>query len=344
MSQNNRGFAGFTCRYTPLPLMYAAGFVPYRVLPISEAPDTAGTILHDNMCPHVKVVLDRALAGDLPPLEGMVFVNSCDAMRRLADAWRRARPDDSTLLLDLPLGDEPGGVQFFAAELQRLRDELDQWSGAPVGDAAIEEAWQLYDRLAAALGRLNGSRSRHQELINRAVTSPPEALLTELEELAVDDSAAGETNGVPLLLFGNVLPDPAAFELFAACGARLAHNDLCTGTRQLPRYTAGDEPVLARLAQQMLSTQPCSRTLDPGSPGQLATLVLEQARACGARGVIAHTLKFCDPYLVRLPAVRETLRNAGIPLLVLEGDCTMRSLGQHRTRIEAFVEMLEGGA
>jgi benzoyl-CoA reductase/2-hydroxyglutaryl-CoA dehydratase subunit BcrC/BadD/HgdB len=38
--------------------------------------------------------------------------------------------------------------------------------------------------------------------------------------------------------------------------------------------------------------------------------------------------------------VREALREAGLPLLVLEGDCSLRSLGQQRTRIEAFVEML----
>jgi benzoyl-CoA reductase/2-hydroxyglutaryl-CoA dehydratase subunit BcrC/BadD/HgdB len=67
------------------------------------------------------------------------------------------------------------------------------------------------------------------------------------------------------------------------------------------------------------------------------------AKASGARGVIAHVVKFCDPYLVRMPAFREALREAGLPILVLEGDCTLRSLGQHRTRIEAFVEMLGGG-
>ena len=68
---------------------------------------------------------------------------------------------------------------------------------------------------------------------------------------------------------------------------------------------------------------------------------MEGARASGARGVVAHVAKFCDPYLGRLPAIREALREAGLPLLVLEGDCTRRSLGQARTRIEAFCEMLE---
>jgi benzoyl-CoA reductase/2-hydroxyglutaryl-CoA dehydratase subunit BcrC/BadD/HgdB len=58
--------------------------------------------------------------------------------------------------------------------------------------------------------------------------------------------------------------------------------------------------------------------------------------------VIIHLVKFCDPYLARLPAIRQALREADLPVLVLEGDCSLRSFGQHRTRIEAFVEMVEG--
>jgi len=34
------------------------------------------------------------------------------------------------------------------------------------------------------------------------------------------------------------------------------------------------------------------------------------------------------------------MKRAGFPLLLLEGDCTLRSIEQQRTRIEAFVEML----
>ena len=70
--------------------------------------------------------------------------------------------------------------------------------------------------------------------------------------------------------------------------------------------------------------------------------MLDEAQRCGAKGVIAHVIKFCDPYLTRLPAVQAALKEKGLPMLVLEGDCTLRSLGQHRTRIEAFAEMLGG--
>lgn len=91
---------GFTCAYTPVPLIEAAGFSPFRIFPETKAIDQSGHLLHDNMCPHVKKVLDRALDNDLPDLEGMVFINSCDSMRRLSDAWKKARPDDKTILLD----------------------------------------------------------------------------------------------------------------------------------------------------------------------------------------------------------------------------------------------------
>ena len=64
--------AGFTCAYTPLPLLHAAGLVPYRILPVGDAPDQAGALLHDNLCPHVKRLLDRAMEGDLPDLSAVV--------------------------------------------------------------------------------------------------------------------------------------------------------------------------------------------------------------------------------------------------------------------------------
>jgi benzoyl-CoA reductase/2-hydroxyglutaryl-CoA dehydratase subunit BcrC/BadD/HgdB len=41
-----------------------------------------------------------------------------------------------------------------------------------------------------------------------------------------------------------------------------------------------------------------------------------------------------------MPGVREALKREGIPFLLLEGDCTLRSIGQHKTRIEAFIEMM----
>jgi benzoyl-CoA reductase/2-hydroxyglutaryl-CoA dehydratase subunit BcrC/BadD/HgdB len=140
------------------------------------------------------------------------------------------------------------------------------------------------------------------------------------------------------------MPDPRAIDLLERCGCAIAGDSLCTGSHQLARIPMdpASEPFQS-LAAATLRRPPCGRTVTPGTPCRLASLAVEDAWRCGARGIVAHVVKFCDPMLARLPAVRGACEAAGMPLLVLEGDCTLRSLGQNRTRVEAFVEMLQGG-
>ena len=153
---------GFTCTYAPLPLIHAAGFIPFRILPLGDAPDQAGSLLHDNLCPHVKRVLDRGLAADLPELSGVVFVNSCDAMRRLADAWEFARPSDRTVLMDLPSTNDDRGVSYLATELARLTDHLAEWAGRQITAERVAESARLYRDLSRSLTRLGrASRERN---------------------------------------------------------------------------------------------------------------------------------------------------------------------------------------
>ena len=344
MTEQDPQLIGFTCAYTPLALIHAAGFVPHRILPTGDAPDEAGTLLHDNICPHVKRVLDRALAGDLPEsMRGVVLMDSCDAMRRLADAWHVARPDDLVVRVGLPVTTDAGAQAFFARELGRLLGVLERWSEREVSDRSVRRSADLYDRLARGLQKAASAcdGGNRQRLYNRSVTTPPEEALEAVEEMASQAHTPAPL-AVPVYLFGNVLPDAGAMDLFMDCGARVVGDDLCTAGRQLvPMEISRDVPPLTGIARSLLQRPPCARTITPARPGLLADHLLGEVQRLGARGVIAHVIKFCDPYLNRLPDVQRALESQSIPLLVLEGDCTLRSLGQHRTRIEAFIEMLE---
>lgn len=351
MTLGKTAYIGFTCAYTPLALIDAAGYVPYRILPTGDSPDRAGELMHDNLCPHVKRVLDRALANDLPEMEGIVLINSCDAMRRLADAWKRARPGDRVVLVDLPVTSDKVAVSYFSRELSRLAETLFRWNRRPVAEQAVAESIKRYRRLATGFeglrahlrtGTTSGGAARLQSLYNSAVTRPIDEVVGTVEDLA-NEARTQRTvcGGVPVFAFGNVLPDPEALALFESCGTRIVDEDFCTGSRVFqPMEADGSENVLSQLAFGLLSRSRCARTIQPMRPGMLAQEVLVRATACGARGVIACTAKFCDPYIARMPGVREVLRKASLPLLQIEGDCTMRSLGQQRTRIEAFGEML----
>ena len=346
----SKGAIGFTCAYTPLPLIHAAGFSPYRILPDTDCPDQAGRLLHDNLCPHVKCVLDRAMSGMIPDPKGMVFMNSCDSMRRLYDAWKTVKADMNVVLIDLPSVATNASIGFFRDELERLSRTIEQWGGAAIDDDSLAGSIGLYNRVSALFtalrekarrSELRGESAALQEAYNRASISSPEESIAFLEAFLKEGAGIKQGEpGVPIYLFGNMLPEPEAFTLFESCGAHIVSDDLCTGSRLFAAMETGGGDILLNLARGILRRPSCARTFSAERPGSLGDDVAVEAINSGARGVIGYTVKFCDPYIARLPGVRDALKREGIPLLLLEGDCTLRSIGQHRTRIEAFIEMM----
>ncbi|EKD41449.1 MAG: hypothetical protein ACD_73C00718G0002 [uncultured bacterium] len=345
---------GFTCAYTPLPLIDAAGFVPYRILPMTNAPDLAGQLMHDNMCPHVKKIIDRALGADIPSLEGVIFMNSCDAMRRACDAWGKIKPEQQVMSVDLPPISNERSHQFFAEQLQQLARDLSGLSGQVITADKLQTSCAKYEKLFEMMqkirvlvsqGQFAGGSPALQELYNTLVTESLDITLPLVENLLMRAQATPQSTAdkkIPLFIFGNVIPDPEVFALFESCGARLVADDLCTGSRVFNKlnFNPSANNLFLELATSLLNRTPCARTIDPHNPDRLAQNILAEAKKWEVKGVIGYTVKFCDPYLAKLPRIREVLRDEGMPHLLLEGDCTTRSLGQQRTRIEAFIEML----
>jgi benzoyl-CoA reductase/2-hydroxyglutaryl-CoA dehydratase subunit BcrC/BadD/HgdB len=344
---------GFTCAYTPVPLIEAAGFSPFRIFPESKAPDQAGHLLHDNLCPHVKKVLDRALAGDLPDLEGMVFINSCDSMRRLADAWNEARPDDRIILLDLPSGINSLSLDFLSKEYERLAKTFFKWNNETFSPERIldkiKDKIATWNLLAASVKKIEekmsreyfpGIASRLQQIINTAATdSTDKALAMAQKEIEPEEPA--KTGRLPVFVFGNLLFDPKMFDLFEKWNMHVTASDFCTTSRFItPVDTRTDNNIFRSLADSYFKQTPCARTMDTTKPGSIAQRIVQRAKESNAKGVIGFILKFCDPYLARIPMIRQALQKESIPFLLLEGDCTMGSMGQQQTRIEAFTEML----
>ena len=224
MSQERIRWIGHVCSYTPTALIHAAGFTPYRVLPIGDSPDRAGQLLHDNLCPHVKRVLDRAMDNDLPALDGMVFMNCCDSMRRLSDAWRAARPDHGVALVDLPVSNEESAVFFFAGQLTRLSETISGWSGQPFNEADVSASIDKFNEMAELLekvsqrargGTLDGGSFRLQDLFNRAATEPVDRTVELLKTVVREpELRAHADNGCSDLPFRQCPPRPGSLCAF----------------------------------------------------------------------------------------------------------------------------------
>jgi benzoyl-CoA reductase/2-hydroxyglutaryl-CoA dehydratase subunit BcrC/BadD/HgdB len=341
---------GFTCAYTPVPLIEAAGFSPFRVFPDSNAPDHSGHLLHDNLCPHVKKVLDRALANDLPDLEGMVFINSCDSMRRLADAWHTTRPDDKIIVIDLPSSTNILSIDFLSKEYERLSKTLFEWSSDTFSISKIEEKISNWNILADSVQKIEQTMARDyfpgvaanlQQIINMAAKNSTSKALTMAKEQIGSETSA-KKGRAPVFVFGNLLFDPKVYDLFEEWNMHVTGSDFCTSSRFITPIdtTKNKDNIFKSMAVSYLEQTPCARTMDTTKPGNIAQKIVQRAKQSNAKGVLGFTLKFCDPYLARIPMIRQALQAESIPFLMLEGDCTTGSMGQQQTRIEAFTEML----
>ena len=90
-----------------------------------------------------------------------------------------------------------------------------------------------------------------------------------------------------------------------------------------------DRPTLMTwYASNLLQQTPCLRMANTAARD---TLLADSA----IKGVIYHTIKFCDFYSFEYAAIKRT-----VPMLKLETDFTPASAGQLKTRLEAFFETL----
>jgi len=305
--------------------------------------------------PYVCAVARNALAflqaGGAEAVDAVLVPHTCDSLQGLAalarDLGGFGKP---TLVFQHPrAGGRPSARTFAQAELRTLSAALEQLTGAPLDPARLDWALRLHAEIDAARAALLDGRARLPmddtalyALLRRGEWLWPEEHLTELGEARARLSAAPVQRGAPVLVTGYV-PEPAGL-LGALDGAGLfvaADDYAAVGRRVVRAPAAGGEPFAA-LVERMLAAPPCpTRGADQGV--RLAWL-LGLAERSGARGVLVHVQKFCEPELFDVPAIKAAFAARGLPALVLEGELERELSGQAETRIEAFGEMLRRAA
>ena len=116
-------------------------------------------------------------------------------------------------------------------------------------------------------------------------------------------------------------------------------NLTCTGGRKLgvlvdEMEKMDEDAMFLAYADALLGQMPCFRMNNSTRRNQL---YLDP----NLKGVIYHTIKFCDYYGFEYASIKKNIR---VPLLKIETDFTSQSAGQLLTRIQAFSETIEGSA
>ena len=143
---------------------------------------------------------------------------------------------------------------------------------------------------------------------------------------------AAEQEGPYLSVMGGRVGD-RLFQAMEAAMPLPLRNHTCVHDRFVPPPKGEEtelEALLAPYARSLLEQVPCMHMTDVTGRESLR-------RSPDLKGIIYHTVKFCDYYGFEYSQLR---RDCGVPLLKLESDYTAQSSGQLRTRLEAFAESL----
>ena len=343
---------GYFCTYTPVEIIRAAGYHPVRIKGSNEENGAGGeSLLCSNICSYIKTLTDEKLAGNLDHLEGIVFTNSCDGMRRLYDAWVRIdKGKKFNYFLDIPKNSDEASIQYFADEIQAFKEGMENHFKLKIQNEDINRSITLYngmrDKVTVFLqkqwnGYVGHSGYEIFTLLRKGINAVPEKFqdyVSTLTSLMKKISDVPEKDPVPkLFIWGSILENEEIIKMIEDAGARVVSEDLCTGSRYFDKKVEITDNPYKSISERYLKRSPCSRMVDVF--GRIKSIVsLIEKRAIS--GAIYHSLKFCDHTLYDYPLVKEEFEKKHIPLLHINCDNSSKSEGQIKTRIEAFIEQL----
>lgn len=341
---------GVACSYMPEEIVYAAGLQPVRLCGSGQPVRSADSYLHNNLCPYVRGLFDEALVGGPDRSAGVVFVNSCDAMRRLHDVWRQYGRHAFVYILDMPRVDDEDAVAYFAVQLRGLAAALAAHFGTAVTQESLRLAVQRLNYTRRLLTRLYSLRASVPPVITGSESFPIllagvrsgwaefhitlDRYLTACEAAGPDPRHRGKPR---LLITGSVFHHPQIIELVEAAGAVVVAEDVCVGHRHYDGEVPEEGDLFLTIARRYVRRVPCARMKDVGSRHAYISRLIDQFQV---DGVIYHGLKFCDLYQYDFPLTQQLFEKRGLPALYLETDYTTGSYGQMKTRLQAFVELL----
>jgi len=362
LTASDRPRVGYACAYVPVELIEAAGGIPWRLWGTHKETPLGDACLHPNVCPFVRSLLEGLLeatgqGGDAQAqrsvqLTGLILTSSCDAMRRLYDVAVKRLSLPFVAMVDVPRKLSSASIAYFRRQLERLVDSMRGIGGLPNEPPSLAEVIKLHNRRRRLIGQLAERMEQRPSLLpastfheivqtafrsdTRTFVDALTAFLGDIDRVSTPASTSSRS-GPRLVISGAILDEAALIRMIEDTGATVTAMDTCAGIRSFEgAVSAADEPLRA-LAERYLSRPPCSRMQMMAERVQYLQSLLERTHS---DGLIYHTIKFCDPYAYDLAAIRQTLPPE-FPVLAVESEYRPAGLEQSRTRIEAFVEMID---
>jgi len=348
--RQNNPVLGYACSYTPEEFVHAGGILPIRVFGSLEPPKLADVYLPVNVCSFAKSCFNSALKGEYSLLDGYVVSNSCDNQNKIYDLWRHCTAIQKTYFINTPHSTTENALNFFYEELERFKEWLMKSFEAEISKKNLKNAIGTFNenrRLLKQVYELRKQKpplvsgSEALEIVLSSMMTPKDEhnklLYSLLDEIEKREDLIKE--GVRLLVSGSVMGSSKMLKLIESVGGCVVADDLCTGSRYFWNLVKENGEPMRAIAERYLCKIPCPFMY---SSEERFKHVREIVKLFDVEGVLIFSLKSCDVHSFDAPLLAEELReHEGLPVSCLEWEHALSGIAQLRTRIEAFIEMLE---
>jgi len=359
LKRQGRRIMGYLCAYVPVEIISAAGFIPFRIKGDTSEPITkADTEMETIICPLVRSCFDMALKGKYEFLDGIVIPHACDSICRTYQIWQYALKLPYSHFINMPHGTDDSSLNFYKAELNAFRKSLGGFAGKEISDQSLKEAIKLY----------NQNRAKVRELYQLRKSDPPQVSGVELVKvlvaamsLPVDEASeligsvidgVRQRKVIPvqksarLMVVGAQMDNVAFVDLVEKSGAWVVADDLCPGARESLAYVDTTADPIDGIAERYLRKIYCGRTYRERKGSYEEYMEERFGHIAGTikdfkvDGVVLYIYKYCDPFGFEVPEMKSYIESKGIPVLYLEDEYSMSTIGRLRTRVQAFLELL----
>lgn len=364
--EQGRKVIGYMCLFAPIEMILAADAIPVRVN--SGWYDTSklgDRVVPVEVCPMVRSTIGAKMIDLSPYLElsdAVISVLTCDGMTKLGEILSDYKP---IWTMTLPrVKDSEQSLRLWNEEVKSMKKQIETLTGNKITRKKLRSAIELTQKATKAFRRLQDLRKgapvimgRDAMLVNQTYmwddierwTAKTEQLCNELENRAQEKIWACPPDTPRVMITGTpmIWPDnwkvPTLIEEGSPMGILVA-DELCSSERILYDPVGVDEwsmnDMMNAISERylMASTCPCF-TSEDGNEDRINWL-LNKIKEWNIQGVIYYVVRGCMLYAMEYTRIKKVLNHIGVPVYYLDTEYTREDVGQIKTRVEAFLEML----
>lgn len=332
LSNVTKPLVGYLCLRVPVELIEACGAVPVRITSQPDANSDGYTSIRTDACSFCRNVASRMNSESFNHLQAIIIGACCDQMRRLAETL------GDNLKVPVIFYGSPRTYgcdkSYFLTEMKNAFRRLGKAIGNELNNYELKRYIHDRNRLRNLVNNLRDLETLPGALLHKIAATPlPAEMVTEyLSGLNLETNSGKD---IRLMLLGSI-PSGKELTVIEEMGGRVVADATCLGDRVfiLPKSSAESDPI-EFLYQHYIEDNLCPHR-------RPYTRLIEYVKGMIDRrkvdGIIYRSVKFCHPYGLAAMRFKSELK---VPFLQLDDDLTLQAISSFRTRIGAFIEMLE---